>query len=250
MEEDSITIMVVRQSGKIRTVKIAPRKLYVFFSGLTGLVLAFFVLLYGYIEAYQRNSGLSTTVRSILESKQEPSAERQPSFDMQEDARTMESSNTAAEIEEEEPPPDPRETSESTVPPENEIQASQAEGSISIDEFRVNKVSTPQGMKFSFRLSNVEQERALTGFLAVIGSSDTGRGRTFAAFPEAQVGNDGKLTDYRLGDWFSIRRFKYVQGILPLTDRISDYSQLSIYVYSEDGKLLLHKTMDVPTGAR
>ena len=237
MEEDSITIIVVRQSEKIRTVKIAPQKLYVFLAGLTGLIFAFLIVLYGYVSAYKENTGLANTVQSILQAREiSPPEVEQPPKQEEMTAQPIEDTVSTG-------------TTTSLIavasPSEQDIQSDK----ISIDQFQMTRSEEPHGLKFIFRLNNIEKDGLLSGYLAIKGNDDSRGINKFRIYPETAVYNEnGELVNHKRGEWFSIRKFKYVQGVLPIGGQIQKYSELTVYIYADNGDLLYRRTYNVTSG--
>lgn len=185
MEEDSITIIVVRQSGKIRTVKIAPQKLYVFLAGLTGLIVAFLIVLYGYVSAYKENTALANTVQSILQAREvsppEPQASEPPPI--QEETTALPTEDT---------------TSSGSATDFVAVASSSAQDihsdKITIDQFQMTWSEEPAGLKFFFRLNNIERNGVLSGYLAIKGVDNSRGLNNFRIYPETAVyDNNGEL---------------------------------------------------------
>ena len=237
MEEDSITIIVVRQSEKIRTVKIAPQKLYVFLAGLTGLIFAFLIVLYGYVSAYKENAGLANTVQSILQAREisPPEAEQPPK---REEMTAQPLEDTASTV-----------TTTSLIAVASSSGQDMQSDKISIDQFQMTRSEEPHGLKFIFRLNNIEKDGLLSGYLAIKGNDDSRGINKFRIYPETAVYNEnGELVNHKRGEWFSIRKFKYVQGILPIGGQIQKYAELTVSIYADNGELMYRRTFDVTSG--
>lgn len=241
MEEDNITIMVVRQSGKIRTVKIAPKKLYIFIAGLMGLFIAFFTLLYGYIAAYQQNTGLTNSVNAIIEAKINTPEQKSSLLDNPANPNNVSSYTDKSAV--------PNDSSLiktsaliAVVTPSKEDVLSEK---ITIEGFQINITEKPNGLRFYFKLNNMEQGPPLSGYLTVIGGNEKGLPPRYKSYPEREPGKHDEIGDFKQGEWFSIRRFKYVQGFLPFDNQIKGYSKLTLYIYSISGELLYRQTYGI-----
>jgi len=94
-------------------------------------------------------------------------------------------------------------------------------------------------LSVTFRLLNVEMKETLSGFVCII--ADINRdGQIFhSGFPEDMNLSDGDVSNYTKGDYFSISKFKYVNGTINLP--AGKLIKVRVYVYLRDGELVLYK---------
>lgn len=103
-------------------------------------------------------------------------------------------------------------------------------------------------LNFKFRLSNVtETNKSIAGYLVVVLVNNKVDPPVLASYPDVSF-KDGLPADYRQGTQFSISYGKTVRGKITKLTRAQDFTQAWIYVYSQDGKLILRKLLNSEHG--
>jgi hypothetical protein len=245
MPEDLITIMFVRGSGRIRTVKIALRKLVIIGCSLLIVMVAFTYLAVEYIELYQETSSLRS--QAITEAEDALLA-FQPSESSVTEPETTTPTDSLASVENtlEQAPAVPE-----AAPATHEtrtVYTSRDEGTVSssllsVGEFQAILGQDSNELSISFRLNNSNQSEKITGFLTVVIDQGTGikTGSRFLTYPDAAIDRNGKVINFRQGDYFAITRWKPVEVDIPISESKTAIQEISIFVYSAEGELLLKK---------
>ena len=245
MEDDVLTIMFVRKSGKIRSIKLEVKKIVYLGIGVLSLIIAFIGLIYGYYLIYSENSELL----AMVEKKEHVLA--------QSSAREFSQEKTdEANIGKEVAGPDIKEKEaqiQSGKEPEKKLvenirgelivsfSADSDSNQVAIRDFRIEKNDNGPGIKAVFNIINVNHISKITGYWIMVGERKKNK-MVYKSYPETLINSKGEIVNHKNAKavtWFSIERLKPVKGILEFDNEFDDYERIYIHVYSIKGELLL-----------
>ncbi|MBI5327424.1 MAG: L,D-transpeptidase [Deltaproteobacteria bacterium] len=130
-----------------------------------------------------------------------------------------------------------------TTLPDHVIQkeplASSKEQTIDIEGFTIDREKA--GNKIRFKLVNKTMEQyKISGRLAIIATNRNDKGIRYTSYPP-MILEQGTPKNFKKGEWFSIRRFKIVNG--EVEERLVNH--VVVMVYSNTGELLLQKEFPI-----
>lgn len=133
-----------------------------------------------------------------------------------------------------------------TTSPDRGIQkeplASSKEPTIDIESFTIDIEKTANKIRFKLVNKTMEQYK-ISGRLAIIAAKRNDKGVRYTSYPPMTL-EQGAPQDFKNGEWFSIRRFKVVQGILTG----GPIEHVTVLVYARNGAILLDKKFPIPEG--
>jgi len=239
MEDDVLTIMFVRQSGKIRSIKLEIKKLFFLAAGLVSLILAFVGLMYGYIYIYRENSNLLAMVEKIEKAEIAiPSEEgaggeivKLQGIDEEAEGKIVDGIQ--------------KEVVENLDGKLINIFSTDLDSyKIAVEDFEVEKSDKIPGIKVIFKIVNVNQVSKIMGFWAIVGENNKKNAIFKRSYPKDFLNSKGEIVNNKNANlvsatWFSIERLKPVTGQLEFDNEFDDYNAIYIYIYSTKGDLLL-----------
>ena len=248
MEDDVLTIMFVRQSGKIRSIKLEIKKLFFLAAGLVSLILAFVGLMYGYIYIYRENSNLLAMVEKIEKAEiaipsEEVSKQRISEEGAGDEVVKLQGIDEEAEgkivegIQ--------KEVVENLDGKLINIFSTDSDSyKIAVEDFEVEKSDKIPGIKVIFKIINVNQVSKIMGFWAIVGENNKKNVIFKRSYPKDFLNSKGEIVNNKNANlvsatWFSIERLKPVTGQLEFDNEFDDYNAIYIYIYSTKGDLLL-----------
>jgi len=133
-------------------------------------------------------------------------------------------------------------TAETTLPPERTIlsktsliAAFKDKPLVDIRDFAIDKEKSSNKVKFKLINKTIERQ-IISGRVIIIAANQNDNGIRRTAYPPMTIGK-GNTINFRKGEWFSIRRFKIVNGELDE----NDVDHVTVLIYSRTGELLLRK---------
>ncbi|MDY6988750.1 MAG: LapA family protein [Thermodesulfobacteriota bacterium] len=131
----------------------------------------------------------------------------------------------------------PAETSEATLP----VSA----GGVSVDRLEIKPVAEGHLLEYRFIVKNVDSQGGrMKGYTFVVLKPRDGSEARPAVAPSTPL-DAGRPAIFEKGQYFSITRFKPVQGTFPHTAAIEPFKTATVYVYSETGSLLTEQVYQV-----
>lgn len=248
MEDDVLTVMFVRQSGKIRTIKIEVKKLFILAVGIISLILAFGGLIYGYFSVYKENSDLLAMVGKIEQNITSLSTNKSS------ENRTLKETDKSVIVE---VPTNQKETTEIYDEKSQKKIVENLDGKldeifitdsdsnkVAIKDFQVAPNDKQPGIKVIFSIINSKQNTKITGYWIIVGENKRKNTITYRSFPNIALDKNGEIINHKDASltsttWFSIERFKIVKGELIFDGEFNDYDTVYIYIYSINDELLL-----------
>lgn len=113
---------------------------------------------------------------------------------------------------------------------------------VDIGDFAIDKEKAANKVKF--KLINKTMERQIiSGRVIIIAANQNDNGIRRTTYPPMTIEEDNPV-DFRKGEWFSIRRFKIVNGEIGE----KDIDHVIVLVYSRTGELLLRKEFPIQAG--
>ncbi len=254
-KEDSITIMVMRTVGKVRSFKIAPLFLY---------LVIIFILLNIAATIYFGNRFFDLRHVKSLQSEKIKQMENKASKNL----KTIHRNKQYIVILEEElrknENPKERKTSPSTniFLPQKNVARVPERVTESLSTRSTEEASTPvvdikdvaikkegSEMKVNFRVVNLrELDNPIGGYIHLIAVGKDGHSPSAWTFPKEQL-RDGIPVDFRRGQLFLIQRFKPIEGRFYLSSFSDPPSAVKVLVYNQTGILLLEKEFEVSDGS-
>lgn len=112
---------------------------------------------------------------------------------------------------------------------------------LTIENFQANYNPGKKLFRYKFLLKNQLADTAVSGHIFVILKSDVPGSLPWLVFPKTVL-NDGTPKNFKDGDPFFINKYKIIQNRIP-THAI--YDSIMIYVFSNDGSLILKESFDI-----
>jgi len=139
-----------------------------------------------------------------------------------------------------------------TEPPEAEadreaagVSEGTASSSVRVTNFRIWPTNENTSVRYKFKLENVSpKDITISGYTFVALVSGTGSDEPIRIAPWSPM-EDGEPSLIKRGQYFGISRFKYVRGTLPDIRDATRFENVTVYVYSDTGKLLHKKVHPV-----
>lgn len=133
-------------------------------------------------------------------------------------------------------------TAKTTLPPDRTVLSKTPliatfKGSPLVDivDFAIDKEKAANKVKFKL-INKTMEHQIISGRVIIIAANQNDNGIRRTAYPPMTIG-EGNPVDFRKGEWFSIRRFKIVNGELGE----KDVDHVTVLIYSRTGELLLRK---------
>ena len=245
MEDDALTIMFVRKSGKIRSIKIEVKKIFYLAIGVLSLIIAFVGLLYGYYLIYHENNKLLAMVENrevgIVENIDESI---QPAANLNKEIKITEQlkSQKQAQLNQK---PEKKLVENISGNVINVFSINTDSNKVTIQDFKIERNDDGPGIKARFNIVNVNHITKITGYWIVVGEQKKKNKTSYKSYPKTIINTKGEIVDHKdarltSATWFSIERLKPVKGILEFDNQFDNYDIIHIYVYSSKGELLLN----------
>ncbi|MFB3926074.1 MAG: hypothetical protein ACE14T_08465 [Syntrophales bacterium] len=117
---------------------------------------------------------------------------------------------------------------------------------VSVEQIKIKFHPEDSSFRFQFTLGVRESKRdRASGYVFLVLKSDRPQYESSVqVFPAVELKN-GRPSNYRQGEHFSILRHKLIKGVIKKITDPGIYSTAVIFVFSEDGALLLEKKAEV-----
>lgn len=116
---------------------------------------------------------------------------------------------------------------------------------ILVRDLEISRKSHGSPFKFQFALENIDREGGrIAGYSFVVFKPAEGSGEPIRSFPWSPLKN-GMPAIFKRGQYFAIAHFKFVRGTLTDVTTIHRFKTATVYVYSENGDLLVKKVFEV-----
>ncbi len=122
-----------------------------------------------------------------------------------------------------------------------EIASSSKLSLVDIEDFTINRAKTANRVRFKL-INKTTEQQIISGRLTIVATNKNGNGINRTSYPPMTL-EQGAPKDFRSGEWFSIRRFKIVNG--EIEEKTIDH--VAVLVYSKTGELLLYKEFPMQT---
>jgi len=117
--------------------------------------------------------------------------------------------------------------------------------SVRVTDFRIWPTNDNASVRYKFKLENISpKDITISGYTFVALVPGTGSDEPIRIAPWSPM-KDGKPSLIKRGQYFGISRFKYVRGTLPDIRDATRFENVTVYVYSDTGKLLHKKVHPV-----
>ncbi|MDO9528074.1 MAG: hypothetical protein Q7J27_02830 [Syntrophales bacterium] len=118
---------------------------------------------------------------------------------------------------------------------------------VSIENFKTTIDQTDSTCNFNFTLRNkADSNITLSGHIFVILKSDISDIESWRIHPKTTFKN-GRPQNFKIGERFSISRFRGIKGKIRKIPVQKSYDSVSILVFSDDGNLVLEENIDLKT---
>jgi len=117
--------------------------------------------------------------------------------------------------------------------------------SVAIEELKMNRRGKRGGLAVSFRLVNVNPEKRLvSGTLAVVAQDENPRAPVYRVIPEMAL-DKGIPQQPEKGKKFGVEKHKVIEAFFPgYSGEV--FKTLTVFVFSDEGKLILEKSAIIP----
>jgi hypothetical protein len=254
-KEDSITIMIMRSVGKVRSFKIAPLFLY---------LVTIFLLLNIAATIYFGNRFFDLHHVNNLQSEKIKLMENETSKNLKTMHRNKQHMAILEEYIRNIENPKERKTSSSTniFLPQKSVEREPERVIENLNTMKTEVASPPvvdikdvaikkegSQMKVNFRVVNLrELDNPIGGYIHLIAVGKDGYSPSAWTFPNEEL-RDGVPVDFRRGQLFLIQRFKPIEGNFYLSSIADPPSAVKVLVYNQTGTLLLERAFEVSDGS-
>ena len=133
---------------------------------------------------------------------------------------------------------------------EDEIVSPPSPPRIQVKDLEISRKSHGSPFKFQFALKNIDQEGGrIAGYTFLVFKPAEGSGEPIRSFPWSPL-KDGMPAIFKRGQYFAIAHFKFVRGTLTDVTTIQRFKTATVYVYSENGDLLVEKVFEMDNLSR
>jgi hypothetical protein len=131
-------------------------------------------------------------------------------------------------------------------PPEEKIPAPDSDKRVAVDKLEIWRKPGGNDFRFRYVVKNANREGGkISGYtFLVLTPHESSPAVPPRVFPGTSLVG-GKPSDYRRGLYFSIARYKSVDGTLTDISTIGRYRTATIYAYSDTGNLLMERAFDI-----
>jgi len=113
---------------------------------------------------------------------------------------------------------------------------------VAIDKFHYIFDADAESLHFKFMISNqLTGDDTISGYVFVL-LAPVSSGGTAISYPHADFEN-GQPLNYKQGEYFSIARFKYMEGTFVSIGDEENFTEMTVLVFSRDGNLILTKNL-------
>ncbi len=115
---------------------------------------------------------------------------------------------------------------------------------VSIDDLEaiIDKITSTFNFNFTLR-NKAESNVTISGYVFVILKSDISDIESWRTYPKTSL-KDGRPQNFRVGERFSISRFRDIKGKIRKIPAQESYDLVTILVFSEEGDLILEENID------
>lgn len=125
-----------------------------------------------------------------------------------------------------------------------------ASSSVLVTNFRIWPTNDDTSVRYKFKLENISpKDITISGYTFVALVPGPGSDEPIRIAPWSPM-EDGEPSLIKRGQYFGISRFKYVRGTLPDIRDATRFENVTVYVYSDTGKLLHKKAHPVDAALR
>lgn len=118
---------------------------------------------------------------------------------------------------------------------------------VSIENFETTIDQTDSACNFNFTLRNKTASNiTISGYIFIILKSDISDIKSWRIYPKTTLEN-GSPQNFKIGERFSISRFRRIKGKIRKIPVQESYDSVSILVFSDDGNLVLEENIDLKT---
>jgi hypothetical protein len=254
-KEDSITIMIMRSVGKVRSFKIAPLFLY---------LLTVFLLLNIVATIYFGNRFFDLRHVESLQSEKIKQMENEASKNQKTIHRNQQHMAILEEYIRNIENPKERKSSSGTniFLPQKSVEREPERVTKNLTTVKTEEAAPPvvdikdvaikkegSKMRVNFRVVNLrELDNPIGGYIHLIAVGKDGYSPSAWTFPNEEL-RDGVPVDFRRGQLFLIQRFKPIQGNFFLSSNADPPAAVKVLVYNQTGTLLLEREFEVSDGS-
>ena len=256
-KEDSVTIMIMRSVGKVRSFKIAPLFLYLVTIFLLLNIAAtiyfgnrFFDLRHVKViqseKIKQMKNETSKNQKTIHRNKQHMAILEEYIRNIENPKERKTSSSRNIFLPQKSVERKPQVVTENLTTMKTE-EASTSTPVVDIKDVAIKKEGSQ--MKVNFKVVNLrELDNPIGGYIHLIAVGKDGYSPSAWTFPNEKL-RDGVPVDFRRGQLFLIQRFKPIEGNFFLSSFADPPSAIKVLVYNQTGILLLEKEFEVSDGS-
>ena len=143
--------------------------------------------------------------------------------------------------------PEPAAVAPQPLPtPEGKMPASDSDERVAVDKLEIWREPGDNNFRFRYLVKNANREGGrVSGYtFLVLTPHESSPAVPPRIFPGTSLVG-GKPSDYKRGLYFSIARYKSVDGTLTDISTIKQYRTATIYAYSNTGNLLMERTFEI-----
>jgi hypothetical protein len=174
-----------------------------------------------------------------------PAPVREPKDVARSEEETLSVADTGSEVEVPEKIM-PADVAPQPPPPKEITLMPGSRGRVAVDKLQIWQKSGDNDFSFRYVVKNANREGGkVSGYtFLVLMPHESGGAVPPRAFPDTRL-EGGKPSDFRHGLYFSISRFKSVDGTLTDISVIRRYKTATIYAYSDTGVLLIERVFEI-----
>jgi len=236
MPDEDITLLILNGVKRVRSIKVNRRRIRLTIFGIS-FVASLILISLGlniYFIYVNNDYRFSLLPPQISGSESGTSIENELQID-------------SSAVDKGDGPPASMETGRDEVQDEQNIFANDHESEI-LEILNLNSTVEQNGndLNISFSVSKKDERLDAVSGRFVIIARTTGTEKPLLSYPEnVELNPDGTVRNFRAGETFYMRNVTHKKGRILITEKTASFKYYRIFIFSNDGVLLLQKTMSL-----
>jgi len=244
MLNDSLTIILMRDVGKIRSLEIKTERLFYIMILLVILILASLYFTCGYFFlARERGQLISDYQKLELEFKDlDKKVENSEEYKIW-SGKVLSSLLNSVEITK--PKKNSRPGAVSIEASEESPLVNILSSEVSIGNFQAKTEESNSFMEISLNIiNNYEDHRPISGYIIMMAERNENDNPVYASFPAVDI-KDGIPANFKKGQFFTIKYLKSVKGYIIKPQEEWQPEKITVFIYSDKGNILYEEPFEL-----
>lgn len=233
MPDENITLLILNGVKRVRSIKVNRKRIRFTIFTLSFFAALFLISLGLNVFMYVNNGyQFSLFPPQISSSVSGTSTENEPQAD-----------NSA--VDKGDGPASTKAADQNKLPEKENIFANDHDSDI-LEILNLKSPINSEGTELSVSFSIGKKDgplEAVSGRFVIVAKT-TGTKEPFLSYPEeVKLNTDGTVSDYKAGERFGAKFITHKNGSILLTEKTASFEYYRIFIFTDDGVLLLQKTM-------